>query len=104
MATASRSRMPGSPGLEARLSLAVGCTLALTVAAIGLGVLLRVHGEVAAGQHTALDREATIAAAALQAGATTLPAADPQVALFVQGRRLGAALPRPSTAVLAHAG
>ena len=96
--------MPRSLRLEARLSLAVGCTLVLTLAAVGLGVLLRVHGEAASGQRSALEREATLAAAALHAGATMLPVGDPQVALFVKGRRLGAALPPPSATVLEHAG
>jgi hypothetical protein len=82
--------------LEARLSLAVGCTLALTLAAVGLGVLVRVHGEAASGQRAALEREAALGAAALQAGARALPAGEPKVALFVDGRRLGAPLPRPS--------
>jgi signal transduction histidine kinase len=63
-----------------------------------------VHGEAGDGQRAALDREAALGAAALHAGAPVLPTADPQIALFVRGRRLGALLPQPSAAALAHAG
>jgi signal transduction histidine kinase len=90
--------------LEARLSLAVGCTLALTLAAVGLGVLVRVHGETAGVQRAALEREAVLGAAALQAGARALPPGEPKVALFVGGRRVGAPLPVPSPLAVAHAG
>jgi signal transduction histidine kinase len=96
--------VPRSLRLEARLSLAVGCALVLTLAAVGLGVLVRVHGETSTGQRAALEREAALGAAALQAGARALPPGEPKVALFVDGRRLGAPLPLPSPVVLAHAG
>ena len=82
--------------LEARVSLAVGCTLALTLVAVALGVLLRVHDQAASSERASIERESALAAVALAAGATRLPAGEPRVAVFLPGRRLGArVLPWP---------